>query len=69
MDLANFRDGTALGIWIGFALSSVSLLSGLVVGGEDDSPWSIVLGRLFISILLLLCLVSSFVSVHIAIWI
>ena len=69
MDLANFRDGTALGIWIGFALSSVSLLSGLVVGGEDDSPWSIVLGRLFISTLLLLCLVSSFVSVHIAIWI
>ncbi len=67
MDLANFRDGTALGIWIGFALSSVSLLSGLVVGGEDDSSWSVVLGRLFISILLLLCLVSSFVSVHIAI--
>lgn len=60
MDLANFRDGTAMGIWIGFALSSVSLLSGLVVGGsDDDSTWGSVLGRLLMSILLLLCLVSQ----------
>jgi hypothetical protein len=60
MDLANFRDGTAMGIWIGFALSSVSLLSGLVIGGEDDSSWGVILGRLLMSILLLLCLVSQF---------
>ena len=63
MDLANFRDGTAMGIWIGFALSSVSLLSGLVIGGsDDDSTWGAVLGRLLMSILFLLCLVSQFTS-------
>ena len=63
LDLANFRDGTAMGIWIGFALSSLSLLSGLVIGGGDDeSTWGMVLGRLLMSILLLLCLVSQFWS-------
>ena len=56
LDLANTRDGTALGVWLGFAISSITLLSGL----WDDASVGLatIVARVSSSILLLFCLVS-----------
>lgn len=65
LDLANMRDGAALGVWLGFALSSLTLLSGL----WDDASVALttIVAQISSSILLLFCLVSiitACVSLH-----